>query len=461
MNHLKMNIKSNFRLNFLITSIGLILLGCVKDRDFKKPSLVCTDENLTNISISELKEVYADQTIQIQEDWVVEGYVASSDKEGNFFNVLYFQDKPSKPTQGLHIEFELRDSHLFFDIGQHIFIKLKGLYLGKSKGVFKIGGVFTSFGNTSVGRLPNSVVYDHILLSCDTNSGIEPTSVSITALNESMVGTLVKIDNVEFMQDEVGKPFALVAEETKRNLTDCDDNELILLNSGYSDFQDHPIPEESGAITGILSVEGDELQLIIRDLNDLEFDLERCEDLVDEFTSDAIVISELADPDNNAGARFVELYNSADETLSLKGWSLVRYTNANTTVSSSIDLSDYSIQGHGLLVVSPNATEFEVVYNRVPDIVVGTNSPADSNGDDNIVLLDPFGTVIDIFGVIGEDGSGTNHEFEDGRAVRKIDVVKGNSLFTPNEWQVFNDTGGAGTVNSPQNAPMDFSPGIR
>ena len=49
---------------------------------------------------------------------------------------------------------------------------------------------------------------------------------------------------------------------------------------------------------------------------------------------------------------------------------------------------------------------------------IGTGGPADSNGDDNIALLAPDGSIIDMFGVAGEDGSGTGHEFEDGRAER-------------------------------------------
>jgi hypothetical protein len=224
---------------------------------------------------------------------------------------------------------------------------------------------------------------------------------------------------------------------------------------GRKDSNDH------GSVIGVLSKENSEFQIIIRDLDDLEFNLERCEDLVDEFTSDAILISELADPNNNAGARFVELYNSSDEPLSLKGWSLVRYMNENTTVSSTVDLSDNTIEGEGFLVISPNPMEFEAVYGMPPDIGVRTNSPADSNGDDNIVLIDPFGTIVDIFGVIGEDGSGTNHEFEDGRALRKLEVLKGNSIYTASEWEIFNDTGDSGTINLPQNAPADFSPGTR
>lgn len=85
-------------------------------------------------------------------------------------------------------------------------------------------------------------------------------------------------------------------------------------------------------------------------------------------------------------------------------------------------------------------------------------SPADSNGEDNLVLVDPFGKVIDVFGVIGEDGTGTNHEFEDGRAVRNSDITEGNSNYTFSEWTIYNDSGDSGTINQPQNAPSDFTP---
>ena len=439
----------------------LALLGCVKDGNFDEPSASCSNEVFETISLAQLKGFYTDKTIQIQDDLVITGYVISSDKEGNFFNVLHFQDKPNNPTEGLQIEIELRDSHLFFGVGQQIYIKLKGLYLGKSKGVFKIGGVFTSFGNISVGRLPSTSVFKHILVTCQVPIVIEPTEISIDALNESRVNTLVKIDNVEFIDAEIGLPFAVVEEETNRNLIDCDANELALVNSGFADFQAETIPEKRGSITGIVSLDNTQFQLIIRELEDVAFDLERCEEVVDEFTSTAILITELADPDNNAGARFVELYNAATEPLSLKGWRLVRYTNANLTVSSTIDLSDETIEGNGFIVISPNAPEFESVYGFAPTISAGINSPADSNGDDNLVLVDPFGEVIDIFGVIGEDGSGTDHEFEDGRAIRKSNIVNGNPIFTASEWEIFNDSGGNGTLNNPQNAPMDFTPGIR
>ena len=458
---IKMIFKNNYLFKIYVLSIMLVFNACVKNRDFDEPELVCSDEDFSIVSISELKNLYAGETVQVQEDWVIKGYVVSSDKSGNFFNVLHFQDASSNPTEGLQIELELRDSHLFFDIGRSVFIKIKGLYLGQSNGLFKIGGVFTSFGNRSVGRLPNSVVFDHILLSCDTVEKILPKSVSILELNKSMVNTLVRIDNIEFKEDEIGQSFAVEKEETQRTLVDCEDNELILINSGYSDFQAQIIPDKMGVATGVLTMDKNEFQLIIRTVDDLDFNFERCEELIDEFTSTSVFISEIADPDNNSGARFLELYNSSNESISLKGWDLVRYTNTSSEVSSTIDLSDYSIDANGLIVISPNALEFENVYGFLPTISAGTNSPADSNGDDNIALIDPFGTVIDIFGVIGEDGSNTNHEFEDGKAVRIIEVISGNSVFTESEWFIYNDTGNNGTIDKPQNAPFDYTPGIR
>lgn len=454
-----MNFKS--KKYILMITIVVMLFSCVKNREFDAPEAECSDSDFAFIAISELKNMYNGETFQIQEDLVVEGYVISSDKEGNFFNTIYFQDESSNPSDGMQIELELRDSHLFFDVGQQIIIKLKGLYLGKSNDTYKIGGVFTSFGNRSVGRLPKNVVFDHVLVSCEPNNGIEPTLAVISELNDAMLNTLVVINSVEIKQEELGKTFAVKEEETLRTLVDCMDNELVMVNSGYADFQSEILPDKMGTATGLLTKDNNQYQLIIRGVNDLLFEQERCEDFIDEFTSPSIFISEIADPDNNAGARFVELYNASEESLSLNGWSLERYTNDNTAISSSIDLSEYKILGRGFLIISPNSEEFKNVYGFDADVAVGTNSPADSNGDDNLVLVDPFGSVVDIFGVIGEDGSNTNHEFEDGRAVRKIEVDTNNTIFNSAEWLIYNDTGAEGTINEPQKAPLDFNPGLR
>ncbi|MEQ8218223.1 MAG: DUF5689 domain-containing protein [Arenibacter sp.] len=455
----------NFRINIngcLASLLGLyLLMACVKDANFETPKSDCTSELSANLSIGDLKSRYVDELIQIQEDWVIEGYVVSSDLAGNFFGTLHIQDNLVNPTQGLQLEIDIRDSHLFYEVGSKILIKTKGLYLGMSKGVFKLGGVFSAFGNPTVGRLPAAIVGEHLFNSCEPLGGLQPKKVGINNLEDSMISTLVQFVNMEILWAELGQTFAIKEEETIRTLINCEDLELELLNSGYSDFQAKLLPEGNGTITGVLIKDNKDYQLVIRDTLDIAFTDIRCEDLVDEFTSTKIFISELADPDNNVGARFVELYNSDSEPFDLKGWTLRRYTNDNTEISSTVDLSGFVIEGNSAFVISPNASEFEMVYGFPPNHGVSTNSPADSNGDDNLELVDPFGTVIDSFGVIGEDGSGTNHEFEDGRAIRNGDVSEANPIYTPSEWTIYNDTGEAGTINEPQNAPDNFNPGIR
>lgn len=442
--------------------LGLcLIMACVKDKNFDTPESDCVSDLKANYTIGDLKALYVDELIQIQEDWVVEGYVVSSDLAGNFFGTLHIQDHLVDPGQGLQLEIDLRDSHLFYEVGSKILIKAKGLYLGMSKGVFKLGGVFSAFGNPAVGRLPATVVGKHLFNSCDPLGLPQPKKLGVNELDDSMISTLVQFTNMEMLSSELGLTFAVKEEETIRTLTNCEDLELELLNSGYSDFQAHLMPDGNGTITGVLIKDNMDYQLVIRDTSDITFTDIRCEDLVNEFTSTKIFISELADPDNNAGARFVELYNSDSEPLSLKGWTLRRYTNDNTEISSTLNLSGFVIEGNTTFVISPNASEFESVYGFPPNHGVSINSPADSNGDDNLELVDPFGTVIDIFGVIGEDGSGTNHEFEDGRAIRNGEVSQANPIYTTSEWTIYNDSGEAGTINEPQNAPDNFTPGIR
>lgn len=452
--------KAHFATAAIMCAI-LALGACVKSREFDPPAVDCTSTLSANTTYTQVKNKYVDKTIQIQEDLIIEGYVVSSDRAGNFFSVLYFQDKPSDPTQGFQIEIDSRDSHLFYPVGSKIIIKLKGLLLGKSKDVYKIGGVFTSFGNESVGRLPANVVSSHIFVSCDPAVSIQPKELRLDLLENAHTGTLVRIVDVEVADTQVGLPFADPFEETQRTLVACDDREIRLLNSGFADFQATPLPAGRGTVTGVLLRENTQFFMVIRNLDDLALDQARCEDLIDEFTSDSLFISELADPNNNAGARFVELYNAATTPLDLKGWQLRRYTNDNVTVSSTINLSGMAISAQGTLVISPNADEFEIVYGFPPNLGVGTNSPADSNGDDNVELVDPFGQVVDVFGVVGEDGSGTAHEFEDGRAFRNLWVNKGNPSFDPAEWTIYNDSGGSGTIGEVKHAPEDFGPGSR
>ena len=136
-----------------------------------------------------------------------------------------------------------------------------------------------------------------------------------------------------------------------------------------------------------------------------------------------VFMTELTDPQNSSTAgRYVELHNNGDSDVDLSaGWSVQRWTNANSdpTASSMVDLTG-TIAAGGFYIICNDADKFAATYGGTCDQDIGTGGFADSNGDDNMaVLLD--GTIVDMFGVAGEDGSGTGHEFEDGRAERAED----------------------------------------
>ena len=321
------------------TIILMSLLCCVDGREFDDIEGNCTTDMVANITFEELDSLVQDDVIQIHEDLILEGYVISSDRAGNIFGVLYIQDKLNNPSMGIQLEMDLRESHLQFPVGSKVLVKLKNLYLGKRGSNIRIGSVFSSFGNLSIGRLPSGKVFEHLFISCEGEGIPEPLVVNIPEIDSLPSNILVQLKSVEFAEETLGETFAIAQEETEQILRDCEENKIMLINSGYADFQAELLPETNGNLTAILTKDGDIPQLIIRTLEDVNFTEERCPEIITEFTSNQIFISELADPDNNSKARFVELYNSASEPLDLNLWTLRRYTNDNTEISSTIDLS--------------------------------------------------------------------------------------------------------------------------
>ena len=171
-----------------------------------------------------------------------------------------------------------------------------------------------------------------------------------------------------------------------------------------------------------------------------------------------LIITELADPNNNAGGRYVEIYNVGDAAINLsdEGITLRRYTNEQTSFT---DLSlTGTIEANSFFVVGKSG--FAGVYGFAPNQTT-SSSVADSNGDDQLALVQND-TIFDIFGVVGEDGSLTCHDFEDGRAERVASSKIASDTWNTADWNVWTDTnisGCSNSTNDPQDAPDGFDPG--
>ena len=171
----------------------------------------------------------------------------------------------------------------------------------------------------------------------------------------------------------------------------------------------------------------------------------------------AIIITEIADPSDDDGCRYIEIHNSGGSSVTLTDYYLIRWTNdnANATNSTAIDLSSYTLAAGAFLIFAKSssgfAEAFEVGLNTTL-VNQGSGGPADSNGDDNLaIVIEASGQTfaannsstweyVDIFGNPGTDGSGYWHEFEDGRAERVSTQTSGVTSSTSSAWNCWSDS---------------------
>jgi len=382
------------------------------------------------ITIEEVRNLFLDTTLNITKNIKIKAVITSDAAALNITETnAFIQDS----TGAIALRFSSNHELKF---GDEVELSLLGTTLETYKGLLQLNHIPTAnIIQNKPGFLPS------------------PTTISLSeALTGNYESMLVRIENIQFK--DIDKTYS-----GENKITDCVD-ELNVYVRYQSSFSGYKVSDKNGAVIGIMT-EYDVPQLYLRKSYDVTFydDYSDCSAIgASDFP---LFISEIADPDNNSGARFIELYNPSDKTQSMNGWQLIRYTNANTTSTKNIQLTGLHIEANSTFVISPNAAEFLIVYGFAPDLSVSKGGPADSNGDDTVVLVNPDGDIVDIFGKIGEDGSGTNHEFEDGRAQRNSSILTGNPMFTPSEWTIWNDTGAAGTIKEPQKAPEDFNPGLR
>ncbi|WP_372746289.1 DUF5689 domain-containing protein [Lutibacter sp.] len=422
--------------------------------DVKFDQARCTYSNVLTptLTLQEVKDMYTGTMVEfgVDTEYIVEGYVVSSDASGNFENKLILQDKPENPTAGIQI---LIDKELIFEqyaIGDKVFVKLNKLYMTKNDGVLSVGYP----KSTKVTVIDEEAIGSFIYNSGE-NSEVVPTEILITDIqNEIYQNTLVKVNDVQLVENELGKAFTFFTgnEDATRTLETCNQTtKLSVFTNGNATFTNQLFPKGHGSIIGVLNA-----YLELRTENDVQFSgaFEMCEVIIPK-----IMITEVADPINNVNARFVELYNAGDTEINLSGWKLNKYINGATSVSSSpVELSGITIPVGGFVIIA--ASDYKTVFSDIPEV---ESTYISGNGDDVYELVDNTGARIDIFGVIGEDGNGTNWEYLDGRAVRNLDIVEPNTVFTISEWTVSSDASNnlISYPNTPKNAPNDFNPNLR
>jgi hypothetical protein len=124
----------------------------------------------------------------------------------------------------------------------------------------------------------DSVDVDLNVVKQKTKQEVDPIVVTVAELNDSLQGYLIKIEEAQFNYREFGKTYADAENKGTRNLMleDCSEIQVIVRNSGYANFAGDEIPFGKGQFIGVLGQYRNDLQLYIRDIDEIKMDGPRC-----------------------------------------------------------------------------------------------------------------------------------------------------------------------------------------
>ena len=236
----------------LVITLLATSLSCIHNNfDDPKINSITIGEVLT---LEQLFEKYIDSIpYKFKTDISVYANVNMDDKLGNIYKSAYIQDA----TRGINLRL-LSSGGLYQ--GDSIRLNLNGTTLNKYRQMLQI----------------DSVHVDNNIQKIATKRDIKPEIVSIEDITDAYIGRLIKMEDVEFAELEVGKIFSAAETSENRMLENCNGESIIVRTSGYASFASETVPVGRGSIIAVVGRYDNELQLFIRSMKELNFTLRRC-----------------------------------------------------------------------------------------------------------------------------------------------------------------------------------------
>ncbi|WP_027377011.1 DUF5689 domain-containing protein [Kaistella palustris] len=261
-----MNFRKYFKTACVIAISAFTVSSCVDKDEWDTPPINCNNKfDAPNITMADFKALAPSTPgyVLITDDKIFDGYIISSDENGNFYKTISFQDKPENPTAGLQMEVDRASNYADFPVGTHIRINAKGLRLGLDRGTVKIGSVDPQY---AIGRIPGVLFSRYISAVCDGNTmeiaTIKPTELPnlSSAMQKKYINTLVKVPNVQFNISELyptNKPYidylAGAGVDTNRGIEDAFGGTTVLRSSGFASYGSTLLPKGTGDLTFVVS----------------------------------------------------------------------------------------------------------------------------------------------------------------------------------------------------------------
>jgi len=255
-----MNRKNVFTVIVLFAALAVTISSCVKGEFDEPPINIPKVDFKANSTIAQLLVKFPGSIDSINDTVIISGIVTANDESGNLYKKIVIQDE----TAGIEIDMDQTSLYADYRIGQRVFVKCFGMYIGKYNGLPQLGYIYEG----KIGRLPATFIKNHIFLDSLPGKAVEPMVVSPTNLNLSMVNKLVRMENVSFTN--AGDTWAPEDDYGEHGLEGGPDPDVFIVRtSSYANFAGLEVPSGSGTIQGILSIFGETFQLTIRDTGDI------------------------------------------------------------------------------------------------------------------------------------------------------------------------------------------------
>ena len=319
--------KNIFLKSLLILTISLgILSSCVNSDDYSTPENSLTTYELkatttveavntaANVAASTAKPIF-----EYIADDIIEAYVTSNDEGGTFYKSISFQTIPTDGSSPIGFSVPINVTTLYgkgFTPGRKVFIKLKGLYIGKVFGSLQIGFLYEG----TIGRISEFEWKNHLFPSATkvSEDSFVRTLTLADAYTDANQNTLIELNMVQFADGSINRTYYDVDSgggATNHLLTSTTGGtQRIIRFSSFAPFTGKQVPTGSGKIRGILSKFNTDFQFVVRYESDIKLTNPRADvnpPIVGNATTFSSILNEPFNGYNSNQTNFPKYINDA------------------------------------------------------------------------------------------------------------------------------------------------------
>lgn len=232
-----------FDTKWLFAGLLLLFAGCTEQFSADAP---LGEELAVNSSLEELCQRFTGATVGFEEEIIVSGRVTSSDKAQNFYRSLILQEGSG----AVEILVGLDKLHNDYPIGSKLYLRLKGLSLGRRLDILQVGEEPDPASGYVAGYLCSKVKVDnHVVRSAAPLAELQPIICTLDELDPSMCGLRIRIDALRYAPEKEDEPAVW---RGYHRFIDREGRAVYSYVRPYADFADEQIPRSEGSLTGIL-----------------------------------------------------------------------------------------------------------------------------------------------------------------------------------------------------------------